>query len=381
MRAIARLSGIAVLVIAAGAALVVSLSGGTDVSKQAPLPTGSTIGALPTPPEANVVPAVYQHVSPSVVSITSVVVARVFGGFVEQPQGTGSGFMIDDRGHIVTNHHVVADANQLQVTFADGITIAARLVGRDPDNDLAVIKIEGPAERIRALAWADSDAVKIGETAIAIGSPFGLDQTVTVGIVSARRQPLEESEAAQGLRLLGGAIQTDAAINPGNSGGPLLNARGEVIGVNTAILSQSGGSVGVGFAIPANVVKRVVPELITRGHYRHPTVGISAIPLTPRLAQALQISVDHGLLVQQVSGAAVQAGLRGGSRVVLLGLVRVAVGGDIVVGIDGRQVGTRNELLAYIENFKKVGDRVTLSVLRDGRSVDLPITLFERPAQ
>src|SRR5437660_5810769 len=236
--------------------------------------------------------SVYQQNGGSVVNITSLAVVTGLGASQQQqaqPQGIGSGFFIDTDGRIVTNNHVVQDADQLAITLQDKTTVRADLLGRDPDNDLAVIKVDpnatdsdgrAIADRIKPISMGDSDQVTIGETAVAIGSPLGLAQTVTEGIVSARRNPGEESPVpGNQLDLLGGAIQTDAAINPGNSGGPLFNASGLVIGVNSAILSQSGGNEGVGFSIPINVVKRVAPELIQPGKHRHPQLGLVSTPL------------------------------------------------------------------------------------------------------
>jgi 2-alkenal reductase len=337
---------------------------------------------------------VYQRNAASVVNITSLALVPTLRGFAQQPQGVGSGFMYDDQGRIVTNNHVVQDAAQLQVTFADGTTVPARLLGRDPDNDLAVIEVDPNAtddngrpirDRLKPVELGDSDRVTIGEYAIAIGSPLGLRQTVTAGIVSALRQPGEEGAAGQGeLDLLGGAIQTDAPINPGNSGGPLFNAGGQVIGVNTAIVSQSGGNIGIGFAIPVNVVKRVVPELIDRGCYRHPLIGVTTVPLS-QIGQAArqQLGIPpnlKGLLVQDVSAGAQRAGIRPGNRMVILAGVPLRVGGDIIVAIDGRPVSTGGELRGYIENTKRPGDTVTLTILRDGQRMDVPVTLTERPS-
>jgi len=237
------------------------------------------------------------------------------------------------------------------------------------------------SSRIRPVTLADSDQVAIGQWAIAIGSPLGLQQTVTEGIVSARRNPGEQTANGQ-LDLLGGAIQTDAAINPGNSGGPLFNSSGQVMGTNTAILSQSGGSEGIGFAIPANVVKRVVPELIQNGRYRHPLLGITALPLTlisPQARNALDIGpTDKGLLVVEVAGPAQQAGIQAGSRPVVIGGTAIPAGGDIIVALDGQSVNSLGEVRAYIENFKHPGDSVTVSVVRNGQQMDIPVTLAER---
>jgi S1-C subfamily serine protease len=352
--------------------------------------------AQPLPFTQNPAVAVYQQNGGSVVNITSlaVVTSRLGGAQMQQPQGIGSGFFVDTDGRIVTNNHVVQDADQLAVTLQDKTTIQAKLVGRDPDNDLAVIQVDpnaadsdgrAIADRIKPVTMGDSDQVLIGETAIAIGSPLGLQQTVTEGIVSARRNPGEETGmgSASQLDLIAGAIQTDAAINPGNSGGPLFNAAGQVIGVNSAILSQSGGNEGVGFSIPINVVKRVAPELIQTGRYRHPQVGVVSIPLTalgPQAKQQLGIPPNQkGLLVQQVSAGAQQAGIQAGSRRVTVGGETILTGGDIIVAIDGQPVATGGELRGYIENQKHPGDTVTITVLRNAQRQDFTVTLTERP--
>jgi S1-C subfamily serine protease len=346
----------------------------------------------------NAAVGVYQQNGASVVNITSLAVLPTFGFGQQQqqaqPQGIGSGFFIDTEGRIVTNDHVVQDATQLAVTLSDRTTIPAQLLGRDADNDLAVIQVDPNAtdqdghpiaDRIKAVTLGDSDQVTIGETAIAIGSPLGLAQTVTEGIVSARRNPLENSPVpgAQIADLLGGAIQTDAAINPGNSGGPLFNASGQVIGVNSSILSQSGGNEGVGFSIPINVVKRVVPELIQTGRYRHPQLGVSTIALTdlsPQAKQQLGFQPNQrGLLVEQVTAGAQQAGIQAGTRRAQLGNQAILVGGDLIVAIDGQPVATGGDLRGWIENTKHPGDTTTVTVLRNGERQDIQVTLSERP--
>jgi S1-C subfamily serine protease len=336
---------------------------------------------------------VYQRNGASVVNITSVAVLRTGFGTAEQPRGVGSGFILDNEGRIVTNNHVVEEADQLTVTFQDRTTVPARLVGRDPDNDLAVIQVdtsntdeEGRSvrDRIKPVTLADSSQITIGEDAIAIGSPLGLQQTVTAGIVSALRNPLEEAGRSN-LELLGGAIQTDASINPGNSGGPLFNAAGEVIGVNTAILSQSGGNEGIGFAIPVNVVKRVAPELIQTGRYRHPLIGVAGISLSQigqGAKQQLGISLNQkGLMVQESSAGAADAGIRAGNQAVFVAGERLLAGGDIIVAIDGNPVTTGGELRGYIENNKHPGDTVTITLQRNGQRQDVTVVLSERPPQ
>ena len=335
---------------------------------------------------STVASAVYKMAGQSVVNITSLAVVQTRQGTSTQPQGLGSGFVLDDQGYIATNNHVVADAAELTVTFFDGTTVPAQLIGRDEDNDLAVVKVDPTASDggktvkslLKPVKLGDSSKLVVGEDVVAIGSPLGLQQTVTTGIVSALRSPGDQ--VAQGEpALLGGAVQTDAAINPGNSGGPLFNAAGEVMGVNTSIYSTSGGSIGLGFAIPVNVVKRVIPELTVNGCYRHPLIGVVTIGLAA-VSQSAKSSLgipasQQGLLVQTVSDGAADAGIRGGNRIVRFGTVQVRAGGDIITAIDGVPTNAPTDLGAYVENKKKPGDTVTISVLRDGQSQDVVVTL------
>jgi S1-C subfamily serine protease len=360
-----------------------------------PAATAVRTSAQAAPGSTNPAATVYQQNGASVVNITSIAVVRTRQGRTAQPQGIGSGFILDVDGRIITNNHVVQDADELTVTFQDKVTTPAKLVGRDPDNDLAVIQVDPNAQddrggtmraRIKPVTLANSDEIAVGDTAIAIGSPLGLQQTVTEGIVSALRDPGEESPAPDAqLDLLGGAVQTDAAINPGNSGGPLFNASGRVMGVNSAILSQSGGNEGIGFAIPTNTVTRVVPELIQTGTYRHPLLGVTTLPLS-QIGQVArqQLGIppnQNGLLVVAVMGPAQQAGIRAGNKPVNIGGDTIPAGGDIIVAIDGRPVTSSGELRAYIENSKHPGDPVTVTVLRDGQRQDVQVTLGERPPQ
>jgi 2-alkenal reductase len=381
----------------AASAVAAAPQSAAAVPSDAQIARAAPAAAQPAAAGQNPAVAVYQQNGGSVVNITSIaVVSNVFGGQSrQQPQGIGSGFFIDSDGRIVTNNHVVQDANQLSIALQDKTTVQAKLVGRDPDNDLAVIQIDATAtdtdgrpirDRIRPVTLGDSDQVTIGETAIAIGSPLGLQQTVTEGIISARRNPGEESQVPnQQLDLLGGAIQTDAAINPGNSGGPLFNASGQVIGVNSAILSQSGGNEGVGFAIPINVVKRVIPELIQNGRYRHPQVGVTSIALTdlsPQAKQQLGLAASQkGLLVQQVTAGAQSAGIQAGSRRLQVGGEQILAGGDIIVAVDGQPVATGGDLRGWIENNHHPGDAVTVTVQRNGQTQDVQVQLSERPVQ
>ncbi|MDP2660308.1 MAG: trypsin-like peptidase domain-containing protein [Dehalococcoidia bacterium] len=293
-------------------------------------------------------------------------------------QATGSGFVLDPQGHIVTNDHVVAGASKLGVTFSDGSTAEASVVGTDPSNDLAVIKVDVPAGSLHPLKLGDSSTLRVGQLAIAIGSPFRLQGTVTLGVVSSLGRDLQGTNG----RVIGGIIQTDAAVNPGNSGGPLLNSSGEVIGVNSAIFSPSGGNVGIGFAIPVNTVKRWVPDLITQGRARHPYLGITGQTLDPQLAKSLAISVQQGVLLAQVASGtpAATAGLRGGDRQTRVGNVRVVTGGDIITAINGSKVKAIEELTYYLDAQTSVGDKVTLTVVRGNDTLTVSVTLAERPA-
>jgi len=352
-----------------------------------PTPTPIIIVATPTPLPAEVMAAadveeqliinVYQRVSPAVVHITSRAIALdFFWGPIPQ-EGTGSGFIIDKEGHIVTNYHVVEGAESIEVTLADGTTAPAELVGADPYNDLAVIKIEVPPHKLHPVELGSSSDLRVGQRAIAIGNPFGLDRTLTVGVISSLGRIIER----EGERALGELIQTDAAINPGNSGGPLLDSQGRVIGVNTAIKSPIGASVGIGFAVPVDTVKRVVPELIAKGRYAHPWLGLWAYSITPALAEGLNLPVDKGLLVAQLypDGPADRAGLRGGKRRVRVGNYIVVAGGDIITAINGTEVKSMEELTVYLETKTKVGQVVELTVLRDGQRMTIEVELGERP--
>ena len=320
---------------------------------------------------------IYREMSPSVVHITSTALVYDFFFNVVPQRGSGSGFIIDKRGYVITNNHVVEDARSLEVTLASGRKVPARLIGRDPLNDLAVIKIDNAGEKLHIARLGDSDPLQIGQLAIAIGNPFGLDRTVTTGVVSSLGRTLR-TDAGREIR---GLIQTDAAVNPGNSGGPLLNSRGEVIGINTAIFSPTGGSVGIGFAIPINTVKRLVPELIAKGRVSHPWLGISGLTVTPEIRQVLQLSAQQGVLVVRVvrKSPAARAGIRGGRRRVRVGNTILRIGGDVIVGIDGREVESMNGLIAYLEDHTRVGQAVDVEVLRGDLRLKLKATLGELP--
>jgi S1-C subfamily serine protease len=328
--------------------------------------------------------AVYEAVSPAVVNLTNRSYAYdMFMRAVPQ-EGSGSGFVYDPEGHIVTNYHVVENAEELLATLANGQVYKAEIVGTDPTNDLAVIRIDAGANLPEPVALGDSDELRVGQFVLAIGNPFGLEQTLTTGVVSALGRVIESPEDS---RFIGEAIQTDAAINPGNSGGPLLDLKGHVIGVNSQIISPSGASSGIGFAVSANTVRRVVPELISRGHYPHPWLGTQMLPLTPSTAKAfrdagMNVPVDAGLLViEAVEGASAdEAGIRGGSRVVRIGRYQIPLDGDIIIAIDGEPVNDFQELTVYLETETTVGDIVDVTIIRDGEELTVPVALGERPA-
>jgi S1-C subfamily serine protease len=351
-------------------------SSGAPVAAAPPIAPGVSQGQGGNPYETVI--RVYRDWRPSVVTVISTTVAPDFRAKPEG-SGTGSGFMIDDQGHILTNNHVVADASRLEIALANGATVSAEVVGRDARFDLAVVKADIPRDLLRVMVLGDSDQVQVGEQAIAIGNPFGLEGTVTTGIVSSRRPVVSEPGGGDGV--LVNAIQTDTSINPGNSGGPLLNGRGEVIGVNTLGLMRGGGQAGVNFAIPINNAKRILPDLLAKGSYAHPFVGIASADITPLIASTLGLPVQEGLLVQSVepnTGAA-RAGLRGGSQPREIGARQIAEGGDVIVAIDGQKVRRPEELVAYLELNKKAGENVTLTIMRDGQQRDVQVTLGERP--
>jgi S1-C subfamily serine protease len=319
---------------------------------------------------------VYRSSSPAVVNITTTAVAYDFFLNPIPKEGTGSGAVIDRAGYILTNFHVIDGAARLEVTLADGGKWPARPIGADPSNDVAVIKIEAPPEKLTVIPLGDSSRLVVGQKVLVIGNPFGLARTLTVGIVSS----LGRSIRAENGRLIRGIIQTDAAINPGNSGGPLLNASGEVVGVSTAIFSPTGASVGVGFAVPINTAKRILPELINRGYVARPFLGISGHEIFPALAEALRLPVKEGIMVVEVTpgSPAQRAGIRGGDRAVQVGNMIVRVGGDIITEVNQVKVRNFDELSDFIDT-KRPGDTVTLTFNRLGKSNVVEVRLRERP--
>jgi S1-C subfamily serine protease len=325
---------------------------------------------------------VYETVGPAVVNITSRTYTYDFFFNLVPQEGTGSGFVYDDHGHIVTNYHVVEGAKEIEVALADGTKTAGKVVGADPSNDLAVIKVDVAPEKLHPVTLGDSSTLQVGQRVIAIGNPFGLERTLTTGVVSSLGRIIQSPDN----RFIGEIIQTDAAINPGNSGGPLLDSRGRVIGVNTQILSPSRASAGIGFAIPVNTVKRVVPELIAKGYYRHPWLGVELYDITPEEARALRhaglpMPVDEGVLIVGVypNGPADQAGLRGGTQQVRMGNLILPIGGDIIVGVDGKPITNQRDLTVYLESKTRVGQEIQLEIQRGDEERTVKLTLGERP--
>lgn len=291
----------------------------------------------------------------------------------------GSGFIYDSQGHIITNNHVVENANEILVTFADGTEVTAKIVGTDPDSDLAVIKVETVTGSLQPILLGDSDSVKIGQLVVAIGNPFGLEGSMTTGIISGLGRLLPT--AGQGFSIPD-IIQTDAAINPGNSGGPLLNLEGEVIGVNTAIQSPSRVFAGIGYAIPAGTVEEIVPQLIENGQVEHPWLGIKGRTINLGLAEAMELEPDQrGVLVAEViaDSPAFEAGLKGSSTQITLDGQPELIGGDVITGIEDETIEEIDDLISYLVHRTEVGETVTLQILRDGERMTVEVTLQPRP--
>jgi len=319
---------------------------------------------------------VFERVHPAVVNIAATTLGINFWMEIIPREGQGSGFIIDRKGYILTNNHVVAKAQKITVTLANGKKLPASLVGRDPASDLAVIKI--PSESVGTLAiLGDSDQVRVGQKAIAIGNPFGLSHTLTTGIVSALNREIRTEDGIH----IDDLIQTDAAINPGNSGGPLLNSNGEVIGINTAIFSLSGGYQGIGFAIPINRAKEVAIQLIISGKMPRPWLGITGLSVTEDLAEHFGLDSEYGVLIVEVlpDGPADQAGLRGGYKEVIFGGLKLLVGGDIITGINEHQISDMKDLVRHLNRFES-GQTITLKIFRKNLLEEVQVVLAEKPS-
>ena len=373
----------------------VDASTNASTNTTAPVAASSALAAFQSTLED-----IYTQVGPSVVNISVVMgpsntAASPFGNSpFGQPQqqgvqeALGSGFVWDAQGHIITNNHVVSGATQITVTFSDGSTFDAKLVGADPNSDLAVIQVNAPANLLRPVTLANSSQVKVGELAIAIGNPFGLSGTMTQGIVSALSRSLPVgSDTAQSTGptyTIPDIIQTDAAINPGNSGGVLVDAQGQVIGVTAAIRSSTNSNSGIGFVIPSNIVNRVVPSLIQTGRYDHPYMGISGTDLTRSLATAMKLDPNQkGVMVVDVAAGspAAQAGLQGSNTNATISGQNVVVGGDVITGVEGQTVSGFDDLTSYLFNHTQVGQTITLTILRQGRAQTVQLTLGALPSQ
>ena len=330
-------------------------------------------------------PDLFSKVEKSVVQVTEIDNSNELGSRL------GSGFVYDKAGHIITNYHVVVPGsnNELQVSFLDGNVYSADLVGSDQFADLAVIKVKNiPSDKLTPLPLANSSSLRIGETVVAIGNPFGLSGSMTVGIVSGlgRLLPSNGNEQNPGIGSsfsIPNIIQTDAAINPGNSGGPLINTQGKVIGVNTAIFSNTGVYAGVGFAIPSNSISKVVTSLIQTGSYHHPHIGIIGLSLSPELSKQIGVNQTKGFLITSITkgSPAQKYGLKAGSITTTYNGRDVNVGGDIILKIDNREVTKIDDILAYLESQKQVEDKVHLTILRDNSIKELDLILGERPSE
>ncbi len=337
---------------------------------------------------ANVVNQIYKNDGGGVAFIESQIPAQEsqtlspFGEPESEGGGTatGSGFVVDPEGHILTNNHVIEGASKIEVKLgASDTEYQAKVVGADPASDLALLKVEAPADQLHPLTLGKSSEMEVGDPVVAIGNPFGLDRTVTSGIVSALQRQIE---APDGFSITN-VIQTDAAINPGNSGGPLINAAGEVIGINSQIATGGGGgngNLGIGFAIPIDTARAEIHQLITKGEVEHAFIGISGGTITPELARAINLPVKEGVIVQTVvkGGPADKAGIEGGNTSATIDGAEIKLGGDIITAVDGKKVAGMDEVVEVV-NKAKPGESLELTILRDGSTKTATVTLGDRP--
>ena len=351
-----------------------------------PAPTPTTLPATALEVETSeeeLLVNLYERVNPAVVNIRVVKRVEQTATFVMPDEfyqeGQGSGFVWDREGHIVTNNHVVEGADEVEVVFWDDTVVEGKVIGTDPDSDLAVVEVDLPAEKLHLVELGDSDELRVGQMAIAIGNPFGQAGTMTRGIISGLGRTFRPGSSPFAIPEM---IQTDAAVNPGNSGGPLLDSEGRVIGINTLILSRSGSSSGVGFAVPINMAKRVVPVLIEEGEYQYAWLGITGTDLTPAIVEAKELPAGtQGALVIEVGqdGPADEAGLRGGTETVEIRGRPLRIDGDIILAIDGTPVQDMDDVIVYLVKHTRPGQEVELSILRDGQERKLAVELGERP--
>jgi len=325
--------------------------------------------------------SIYESLNAGEVNVTTEVMGyNWFLDAVPQSGGTGSGSIIDKKGYILTNQHVVNNAVKVTITLADGTQFDGETIGKDPENDLAVVKFDPKGRNLTTIPMGSSANLRVGQKVLAIGNPFALDRTLTTGIVSALGRPLKNDNGV----VLHELIQTDASINPGNSGGPLLNSKGQIIGINTMIYSPTGGSVGIGFAVPVDTARRVVPELIQFGMVKRGWIDISPVQLFPQLVRYARLPVEKGILVSKVTagGPAEKAGLKGGNsgQAVRYGNSILYLGGDIITAINGTEMTALADLYSALESTRP-GDKVKVSVVRSGRKLEITVTLAERTAQ
>jgi S1-C subfamily serine protease len=318
---------------------------------------------------------VYRQASPAVANVLTKATEYDFFMDPVPVEGAGSGFVIDEKGYILTNFHVVQEAQSIEVVLGDQSRYPGKFVGADQRNDVALVKIDPKGKHLVALPLGDSGSLQVGQKVLAIGNPFGFQSTLTTGVVSALGRTVQTSQST----FIDEAIQTDAAINRGNSGGPLINSRGEVIGINSAIYTPSGTTAGIGFAIPINTAKRIAQDLITEGRVHLAYLGVQTLPIGGYLAEALNLPVQEGLLVEVAAkgGPAAAAGVRGGDRVVQAGMQRIAIGGDVIVAIDDHKVASSMDLNVIL-NRKRPGDTVKLTLYRAGKKMEVPVKLSER---
>jgi S1-C subfamily serine protease len=318
---------------------------------------------------------VYRQASPAVANILTKATEYDFFMDPVPIEGAGSGFVIDEKGYILTNFHVVQEAQSIEVVLGDQSRYPAKFVGADERNDVALVKIDPKGKHLVALPLGDSSALQVGQKVLAIGNPFGFQSTLTTGVVSAVGRTVQTSQTT----FIDEAIQTDAAINRGNSGGPLINTHGEVIGIDSAIYTPSGTTAGIGFAIPINNAKRIAHDLMTDGRVHQAFLGVQTIPVAGYLAEALNLPVQEGLLVEVAAkgSPAAAAGVRGGDRVAQAGMQRIAIGGDVIVAADGQKIGSPFDL-NLILNRKRPGETLTLTVYRGRNKLDVPVKLSER---
>jgi putative serine protease PepD len=318
---------------------------------------------------------IYRQASPAVANILTKATEYDFFMDPVPVEGAGSGFVIDPRGYILTNYHVVEGAQSIEVVLGDQSRFPAKFIGADQRNDVALLKIETKGKSLAALLLGDSGTLQVGQKVLAIGNPFGFQSTLTTGVVSALGRTVQTSQTT----FIDEAIQTDAAINRGNSGGPLINTHGEVIGINSAIYTPSGTTAGIGFAIPINTAKSIANDLITDGRVHRAFLGVETLPIGGWLSEALDLPVKEGLLVEKATkgGPAAVAGIQGGDRVAQAGMRRIAIGGDVIVAIEGQKVASQFDVNVVL-NRKRPGDNITVTVYRGAKKMDIPVKLSER---